>query len=302
MIPTHKHCFKTIVASLLLAMCAFAPAKIYAQRLQQPLGRGVVAVRNESKVLISWRKLAQEPEDAKYNVYVNGTKLNGTPLAKTNFATTTARVANGAKVTVAVVIDGVEQAQSQPYTYKTQSWNNVVTRIDFEKTVLNPNDYKAKYAWPADLDGDGEYEWIVDRVSNLEFTERSHKLQAYKNDGTCLWTIDMGKNVNIDAGQNDMVLAYDINCDGKAEVIIHSSDGTRFWDAANNTWGAYVGGSKSADTDGDGIVEYNSQNRRIPPYYISVVDGLTGAEIDHAELNYAEAYDGNNRYSRDNRS
>ncbi len=286
------------IVMLLLSMTS----SIHAQRLQQQLGRGVVAVRNGSKVLVSWRKLAQEPESAHYNVYVNGAKLNASPLSRTNFATTTSRVANGAQVTVALVVDGVEQAQSTPYIYKTQAWNNVVTRIDFETRVLTPNEYKAKYAWPADLDGDGEYEWVVDRLSTTSIRTRSHKLQAYKTDGTCLWTVDLGPNVNIDAGQNDMVLAYDINCDGKAEVIIRSSDGTRFWDAANDTWGAYVGGAPTGDTDGDHIIDYATQAQRNPPYYISVIDGMTGAEIDHAELHYAEAYDGANRYGRDNRS
>lgn len=48
-----------------LIMLAALPANMMAQRLQQPLGRAVVAVTDNSKdaVLVSWRKLAQEPED-----------------------------------------------------------------------------------------------------------------------------------------------------------------------------------------------------------------------------------------------
>ena len=65
---------------------------IKGQRIQQPLGRGVVAVKNGSSVLVSWRKLAQEAENANYNVYyrtIGGdqyTKLNTTPLTVTNIS------------------------------------------------------------------------------------------------------------------------------------------------------------------------------------------------------------------------
>ena len=289
---------KLLAAILLTALFSTTAS---AQRLQQTLGRGVVAVKHDNNVLISWRKQAQEPENTQYNVYVNGTKQNPEPLTKTNYRTTTAKVPNGAAVTVATVIGGKEGPQSKAFTYKTPAWNNVAYRIDFEKKVLNPNEYKAKYAWPADLDGDGEYEWIVDRLSTTSISTRSHKLQAYKTDGTCLWTIDMGPNMNIDAGQDDMVLAYDINCDGKAEVIVKSSDGTRFWDSTNATWGKYVHGKDNADTDGDGITDYSKQTKRNPPFYITVVDGMTGSEITSAELDYSQVHDGADQYSRSNR-
>ncbi len=41
-----------------------------AQRKQQKLGRGVVAVQNGSNVTVTWRRLAQEPEDATWNIYI----------------------------------------------------------------------------------------------------------------------------------------------------------------------------------------------------------------------------------------
>ncbi|MBR5061572.1 MAG: autotransporter-associated beta strand repeat-containing protein [Prevotella sp.] len=291
-----------LMVMAVVCLMTATPFEVWAQRIQQALGRGVVAAKGSSGMLVSWRKLAQDPENAHYNVYVNGARLNNSPLSETNFHTTTGRIPNGAKVTVSLVVNGVEGEQSQPFTYKTQAWNNLVYRIDFEKKILNPNEYKAKYAWPADLDGDGEYEWIVDRLSTIDISERSHKLQAYKNDGTCLWTLDIGPNIDIDAGQNDMVLAYDINCDGKSEVLIKSSDGTRFWDAEAGTFGKYVFGKESADIDGDGIIDYAKQTQRNPPFYISVIDGMTGAEITSAELDYSKVHDGVDSYGRTNRS
>ena len=81
-------------AILLLVLCLLP---VSAQRLHQPLDRGVVAVYRSggrsvtssggTGYLISWRKLAQEPEGTTYNVYKRSsgaaefTKMNATPLS-----------------------------------------------------------------------------------------------------------------------------------------------------------------------------------------------------------------------------
>src|SRR5574344_3093231 len=79
---------------------------------------------------------------------------------------------------------------------------------------------------------------------------------------------------------------------------------TRFWDSTNNTWGTYVFGGTDPDTDKDGIVDYavSTNTKRNPPFYISVIDGLTGAEKVSAELDYTQVHDGEDQYTRDNRS
>lgn len=299
---------RTIITMLTAALL---PGALQAQRIQQQLGRAVVAVTDKAKqdVLVSWRKLAQEPEDCSYNLYRRTagsgeyTKVNATPITKTNYQTTRSAVPYGSELAVTIVHGGKESEKSRPFLFKEQTYKDVFFDIDFETTVLTPNDYKVKYAWPMDLDGNGEFDAIlVDRLFTGDMLKGSHKLQAYTLEGKCLWTIDMGPNIDICAGQNDMVVAYDINCDGKCEVIIKSSDGTRFWDAAAGTYGKYANGSATADTDGDGITDYRTQARRNPPFYVSVVDGRTGAEIDCNELKYSEATDGVDSYSRDNRA
>ncbi len=314
----------------IIALLSLAPFVSTAQRLQQPLGRGVVAVdRSGSTIrsvtatggtgsLISWRKLAQEPEGTTYNVYKraagtsNFTKVNATPLKVTNYKPSS--LANNTEFAVtAIGPDGVEGAMSKPFLYKTQAYPNVWFNFDFDNKVIARNDYRTKFVWPMDTDGDGEYDAVVcdrlyasavsDDADNTENTATTtHKIQAYRLNGELLWTVDMGPNVNISGGQNDMVVAYDINCDGRCEVIIRSSDGTRFWDKENETWGKYAMGSDVADVDGDGIVDYRTQSKRNRPFYVSVIDGLTGEEIDCGELKYSEVTDGSDRYTRDNRS
>ena len=320
---------------LVLILTLSATSYITAQRLQQPFSRGVVAVnRSGSSIrsvtssagqgnLISWRKLAQEPEGTTYNVYrrspgaTDYTKLNATPLKTTNYAPSSL-VANAEYAVTAITPDGVEGPKSAPFKYKSQPYPNVWFNFDFDNKVIVRNDYRTKFVWPMDLDGDGEYDAVVcdrlftgatasDKEDDAEnqsdnAATTSHKLQAYRLDGTLLWTVDMGPNVNISAGQNDMVVAWDINCDGRCEVMIKSSDGTRFWDKSNNTWGKYAKGSSVADTDGDGVVDYRSHATRVPPFYVSVIDGETGAEIACNELNYNEVHDGSDTWGRNTRA
>ena len=314
----------------LLLLLSLLAVGTQAQRLQQKLGRSVVAVnRSGSSIrsvtsssgtgsLISWRKLAQEPEGTTYNVYkrtkgaTEYTKINSKPLTVTCLSTTLTN--NTEYAVTAISPEGVEGEMSTPFLYKTQAYPNVWFDFNFDNTVIKRDDYRTKYCWPMDIDGNGEFDAVVvDRLYAGASTDEeggdntsttSHKIQAYKLDGTLLWTVDMGPNVNICAGQNDMVLAYDINCDGRCEVIVRSSDGTRFWDKTNETWGKYVGGSDTPDIDDDGIVDYRSQTKRNPPVYMSVIDGATGAELAWSELKYEELTEpnGGDAYRRDNRA
>ena len=273
-----------------------------AQRIQQPLGRGVVTVKNGNNVFISWRKLAQEPEDANYNVYVRPigqssyTKINNQPLNKTNLSTTTGTVPTGSEIAVAPIVNQVEQAVSEPYLFSGHSLRSVFMDITYS-TFLPHADYTTKFIWPADLDGDGEYDFVVDRLS---VNGKTHKIEGYTRSGQHLWTVDMGPNVNISAGHNDMVIAYDMDCDGKAEVVIKSSDGTRFWDKANNTWGKYLMDATGGDTDKDNIIDYNTQNSKNPPQYITIINGMTGEEVTSIEMPYPS--DGSDTWSRTNKA
>lgn len=319
---------KTIKCFLVTVMTLLSLA-MTAQRIQQPLGRGVVAVNRSSNTirnvtsaagtgsLISWRKLAEEPEGTTYNVYKRSkgatdyTKVNSKPLKVTCLSTTLTN--NTEYAVTAISPDGVEGEMSTPYFYETQAYPNVWFDFNFDNTIIKSNDYRTKFCWPMDLNGNGEYDAVVvDRlfagaISGEESDESentattSHKIQAYKLDGSLLWTVDMGPNVNICGGQNDMVVAYDINCDGRCEVMVRSSDGTRFWDKTNETWGKYAMGSDVPDVDGDGIVDYRTQTVRNRPFYISVIDGATGAEIACSELKYEEVTDGSDSYTRTSR-
>ena len=266
-----------------------------AQRLQQPLGRGVVAVRNGSTVLVSWRRLAQEPEDVTYNVYVNGTKANTSPLTNTNWQTTSSKVPTGAKVTVTTVANGVESAPSVAFDAKNYDMRNLFMSITFDDSPLTAADFNTSYVWPVDLDGDGEMDYVVNRKSNTNALDSY--VEGYLRTGEHLWTVQLGPNELSCSGQDDQITAVDMDCDGYGDVIIQSSDGTRFWDPDKRAFGLYVNGSSTADTDGDGITNYETQNTSNAPRYISVIDGRTGREKASVEQSYNQHYNRTNRAS-----
>lgn len=271
---------------------------LFSQRKSEKLDRGVVAVRNSSaNYFVSWRFLATDPENIQFNLYAKRagmssfSKLNNTALTAPNFQTAAGSVSNGTELYVKPIINGVEGDPSDTFLVNASGFNTY--RSAYLDISYNPaNDgldiakYSTKFVWPADLDGDGEYDFVVDRLSTDGGT---HKVQAYLRNGTLLWTIDVGPNVSICDGQDDMVIAYDMNGDNKAEVVIKSSDGTKFADNKG------VLGSVSLDTDNDGIVNYSSQSVKNPPQYITVIDGLTGIEKNSIEMKYPSNYSRTNK-------
>jgi hypothetical protein len=190
---------------------------IFAQRKMENLARGVVAVRtSSSQVFVSWRMLGTDPEDISFNLYRGATLVTSTTA--TNYVDTTGT--NGS-YSVRPVLDGLEQDASRPVGVQTKAYKGV---------PLQPiGDYYVHLVWVGDLDGDGEYDFIVDRNPNISGV--SSKLDAYRRDGAFLWRFDTGPNgVNrdnihpgssaISVGHADDVTVYDLDSDGQAEVIL----------------------------------------------------------------------------------
>jgi len=120
-----------------------------------------------------------------------------------------------------------------------------------------------------DFDGDGEYDFLIDRTNPN--VEAKQWLQAYKRDGTLLWQMDMGPNsVNhynitpgsssIGIGHGDNVTVYDLDGDGKAEVVVRTANGV-----------AFPNGTTLAAPDNE-------------VQYISILEGLTGVEKARATV------------------
>ncbi len=200
------------------------------------LGRGVAAVnQGQGKVFVSWRLLGTDPEGIAFNVYratgdAQPVKLNSTPIAKaTCYQDSGVDLTKDNAYFVRPVLNGVEGESSKPFLNRIAA--NAPVRDYFEIPLKLPDKTQAGDGSVADLDGDGEYEIIVKGIQRSMDTASTGitgntVLQAYKFDGTLLWTIQMGKNIR--EGEHDtQFMVYDLDGDGRAEVAVRTADGIR---------------------------------------------------------------------------
>lgn len=263
-----------------------------AQRQMENLNRGVVAVKKSTtQIYVSWRLFGNDPAGIAFNLYRStnsgtASKINGSiPLtATTDYTDTPASLTTTTySYFVRPVIGGVEQANSEAATVTaTTSGAKQFLSVPLRTDTGPSGPYDVKFAWVGDLDGDGDYDYVVDRLSTLG--ENEQFLEAYTNDGTFLWRMAMGPNsVNqyayepgssaISIGDTDNVTVYDMDGDGRAEVMVRSANGVSVKNAAGATVAT--------------ISSLNNTNQ-----FISVIDGISGVELARASLPNAWAVHG----------
>ena len=240
------------------------------------LTRGLTAVPAEDGVLISWRFLGTDSQDLQYNLYRGETKLNASPLSLTNYFDSFG--VPGTEYTLVEVVDG-EETDAR---YTVTAWEQEYLTFDVQDLG---EDYIIDDGATGDLDGDGEYEYLFRRTPvNMDPSTRTvyPLVEAYDSDGTYMWTINMGPNEINEVDINMMV--YDMNGDGKAELMLRSFEGTT--DGTGNT---------IPDTNGDGTTDYSKDPNNLAifkdrqyiistPEFVSMYDGETGAELARTDL------------------
>lgn len=148
--------------------------------------------------------------------------------------------------------------------------------------------YTANDMSVGDLDGDGEYEYIVkwDPSNSKDNSVKGYTgnvyLDAYELDGTLLWRIDLG--VNIRAGAHyTQYMVYDFDGDGKSEVILKTAPGSK--DGEGN----YVSKAGKNITKGDDKKDYRNSSGLLmgkdgEPEYLTVFNGETGAAMQTVDF------------------
>lgn len=207
-----------------------------AQRATDVLDRGLVAVQvkadsklnKEGGIFCSWRMPAEEYYDVKYNIYRDGTKLNSEPLNVSNYLDKSGSTSSSYQVQA--VVRGVPQQMSDAVT----PWANNYLEVQMDhgnlKSTYIPND-----ACMADVDGDGELEILLKFDNQEDIAGRWKKggnngeyaiIEVYKLNGKRLWWIDLGPNMADFQNNENNIVAYDWDGDGKAEAVLRASDGT----------------------------------------------------------------------------
>lgn len=128
-----------------------------------------------------------------------------------------------------------------------------------------------------DVDGDGEYEIIL-KWDPSNAHDNAHDgytgnvlFDCYRLTGEKLWRIDMGHNVRAGAHYTQFMV-YDFDGDGRAEIIMKTSDGTV--DGQGN-----VIGDASADYREPGDPRRNQGRILTGNEYLTIFNGLTGAAM-----------------------
>ena len=226
---------KLIILTLLGLMAVSAGA----QRVTDKLDRGLVAVKASGGIFCSWRILAEEYYDVTYNLYRDGT-LVASNLTTSNY--TDAAGSSSSEYTVSAVVRGVEQ----PQCAAVKAWSS---NSNYKEIVMDHGSLTSTYipndACCADVDGDGELEILL-KFDNASDANNSYMpngwngeyaiVEVYKLDGTKLWWLDFGPNMGDFQNNENNIVAFDWDQDGKAEALMRAADGTTIHAADGKTY------------------------------------------------------------------
>lgn len=234
------------------------------------LDRGISAVNTGLGMLVSWRFLASDPEDAVFKLYRDNTLIY-TSTEKDNSYSKGATCfldaggSAGAAYRVETYSGGTRIANDTCLLKSSNAYFDV--KLDRPGSQYTPNDMSV-----GDVDGDGVYELFVKwDPSNSKDNSQKGKtdkvyIDCYKIDGTKLWRIDLGVNIRAGAHYTQFYVA-DFDLDGVCEMTCKTADGT-----IDGT-GKAIGDASKDYRDSSGFIITG-------PEYYTLFDGATGAALD----------------------
>lgn len=196
------------------------------ERIEEKLGRGVVAREVAEGVYVSWRLLKSDAKDTGFDVFrvVDGreTKLNASPIVQTCDFVDTAPVADAV-----YVVRGGSVPEGRSSVWKRGAGGAV-----YKSIKLKDPEARVQKVAVADLNGDGEYDFVVKTpAQNVDpwhvvwyRSPDTYKLEGYLHDGTHLWTHDLGWDIERGIWYSPYVV-HDLDGDGRAEVVAKVSVG-----------------------------------------------------------------------------
>jgi rhamnogalacturonan endolyase len=277
----------------LLALLAFTftLTSLSAAPVVERLERGLVGIlQPDGKVFVGWRLLASDTPGTAFNVYrttgpgparpaapgqVTNNQERGPVMAKINaepligptwLLDPAPQLDRETAYFVRVVVNGREGEPSKPFVMPALSDPRPYHAVP----IQTPAGYTPGDASVGDLDGDGNYEIILKQEQNPQDNSRpgltgETLLQAYRFDGTPLWTINLGKNIREGAHYTQFMVA-DLDGDGRAEVAGKTADGTV------DGRGKIIGDPAANHRDERGHIVRG-------PEFLTVFDGRTGAAL-----------------------
>ena len=256
--------FSTLAASAIAMTMIPAQVQAASSVTVENLNRGMSVFNTGSGIMVSWRYLASDADDAEYRLYRDGSLIY---------------TSKSGEATCYLDTDG---SSSSNYYVDTVSGNKILSRDTAVITSDNSykqlnlskpgSDYMPNDCSVGDVDGDGTYEIFLKwDPTNSKDNSQSGKtdnvyIDCYKLDGTRLWRINLGQNIRAGAHYTQFLVA-DFDSDGKAEMTCKTADGT-------------IDGQ--GNVIGDSSKDYRNSKGYIlsGPEYYTLFDGVTGKALD----------------------
>lgn len=259
-------------AALTVCMTAF-PLPVHADygvggngtAIMEYFDRGIYAVKSGSGMFVSWRWNANDADNAEFQLYRDGSLIytskagTGATCYQDNGGNT------NAKYRVDTLVNGAVVASEECRFLSGKNYFDIP--LNSPGSNYSPNDCVV-----GDVNGDGQYEIFLkwDPNDSQDNSKSGNTSNVYIDcvtlEGKTLWRVDLGKNIRAGQHYTQMCVA-DFDCDGKAELITKTADGTK------DGTGTVIGDGSKDYRNGSGYVLSG-------PEYMTLFDGQTGAALD----------------------
>ena len=194
--------------------------------------RALVALPTAQGVYLSWRLLAEDPETVAFDVFrIDGKRrqqLNQAPILRTTDFLDAGK--DAAPDSVYQVVPRSGSGPSGEATLATAGAGG--DALPYVSIKLKDPKTSFMIVGTVDLDGDGRLDYVMKHPSaNIDPWEKywykspeTYKIEAYRHDGTCLWTHDLGWAIERGIWYSPWI-AVDLDGDGKAEIAAKVGEG-----------------------------------------------------------------------------
>ena len=265
-------CMLSGCAALTVCMTAFA-LSVHADygvggngtAVMEYLDRGIYAVRSGSGMFVSWRWNANDADNAEFQLYRDGSLIytskagTGATCYQDNGGST------NSKYRVDTLVNGAVVSSEDCRFISGKNYFDIP--LNSPGSNYSPNDCVV-----GDVNGDGQYEIFLkwDPNDSQDNSKSGYTSNVYIDcvtlEGKTLWRVDLGKNIRAGQHYTQMCVA-DFDCDGKAELITKTADGTK------DGTGKIIGDGSKDYRNGSGYILSG-------PEYMTLFDGQTGAALD----------------------
>ena len=225
----------------ILIILALVVSYTQAANAAEKFNRSLVAIeRPDGSVFLSWRLLADDPENIGFQILRAEGKSSNTvfksitgnkPHQLTNFLDKTVEKGK-------TYIYELNQYSGDPTAARSKVLDTVAVSITGKSkpwmSIPLNGDYDFQKVGIADLDGDGQFEYLIKQPNfNTDPYQKpgywkpsttTYKIEAYRTNGQMMWRYDMGWSIEAGIWYSPWIV-YDLDGDGKAEVYCKAGEG-----------------------------------------------------------------------------